>query len=77
MATTQAASSHTITGTTGAQQDPEAELVYFIKQDSGLALTWRVETKLEDEWLFTYVDAEDEAAVLGVIDFISFATYEV
>lgn len=77
MATTETAKSHTITGTTGAQQDPEAELVYFIKRDGSLALTWRVETKLEDEWLFSYVDAENESAVLGVIDFISFATYEV
>lgn len=67
----------TITGTTGAQQDPEAELVYFVKQDGSLALTWRVETELEDEWLFSYVDAEDESVVLGVVDFISFASYEV
>lgn len=68
---------HTITGTTGAQEDPRAELVYFVKQDGSLALTWRVETRMEDEWLFSYVDAEDESAVLGVVDFISFATYEV
>lgn len=52
-------------------------MVYFVKQDGSLALTWRVETRMEDEWLFSYVDAEDESAVLGVVDFISFATYEV
>lgn len=70
----------TITGTTGAQQDPKVALVYFVKPDGNLALVWSVETQLEDEWLVSYVDAEaaaDTAAVLGVIDYISFATYEV
>lgn len=75
--TTEATETFMITGTTGALQDPEANLIYFVKQDGNLALTWKVETRLEDEWLVSYVDAEAEPSVLGVIDYVSFATYEV
>ncbi|RYP21257.1 hypothetical protein DL767_009309 [Monosporascus sp. MG133] len=74
---TQESESYRITGTSGADQDPEANMVYFVKQDGSLALTWKVETKLEDQWLVSYVDAEAESEVLGIIDYISFATYEV
>ena len=67
----------TITGTTGAEEDPKASLVYFVKRDGSLALAWGVETKMEQEYLLSYVDAETSAGVLGMIDFVSFATYEV
>ncbi|RYP01535.1 hypothetical protein DL763_000066 [Monosporascus cannonballus] len=74
---TQESETYKITGTSGAELDPEANMVYFVKQDGSLALTWKVETKLKDQWLASYVDAEAESDVLGVIDYISFATYEV
>ncbi|KAI1333638.1 Fungalysin metallopeptidase-domain-containing protein [Xylariaceae sp. FL0016] len=66
-----------LTGTSGAQKDPEARLVYFVKSDGELALTWRVETDILDNWLLSYVDAATSEAVHGVIDYVSDATYEV
>ncbi|KAH8666865.1 extracellular metallo proteinase mep [Xylariales sp. PMI_506] len=64
-------------GTSGAQSDPEARLMYYVKQDGGLALTWRVETDILDNWLLTYVDAETNGAVHGVVDYVAEATFEV
>ena len=73
----QGVESQLITGTTGAKEDPKLKLVYFIKRDGDLALTWSVETRLEEQYLLSYVDAETDSGVLGMIDFVSFATYEV
>jgi extracellular elastinolytic metalloproteinase len=68
---------YTITGTSGAEKDPEARLVYFVKADSTLALSWRVETDVLDNWLLTYMDANKEQ-VHGVVDYVAdFATYQV
>ncbi|KAL7626976.1 hypothetical protein AAE478_003751 [Parahypoxylon ruwenzoriense] len=69
--------SYTIRGTTGTVQDPDAGLAYFVKPDGSLALTWRVEIITPEDWLVSYVDAEAELGVLGLINYISHATYEV
>ncbi len=68
---------YTLKGTSGAVSDPEARLVYFVKEDSTLALTWRVETDIVDNWLLTYVDATTNEEVHGVVDYVSHATYQV
>ncbi|KAI0026229.1 Fungalysin metallopeptidase-domain-containing protein [Xylariomycetidae sp. FL0641] len=68
---------YTLKGTAGAQKDPEARLVYFVKADGTLALTWRVETDVLDNWLLSYVDAEASETVHGVVDWVAEATYEV
>lgn len=71
--------SYKIKGVSGITQDPEATLVYFVKSDDSLALTWRVETKTSEDWVVSYVDAEAEAEskVVGLVNYISHATYEV
>lgn len=62
---------YTITGTSGALSDPEARLVYFIKDDGTLALTWRVETDVGNNWLLSYVNAETTSEVYGVVDYVA------
>lgn len=42
---------YTLKGTSGAVSDPEARLVYFVKDDGTLTLTWRVESDIMDNWL--------------------------
>jgi extracellular elastinolytic metalloproteinase len=64
-------------GLTDSDKDRDGSLKYFVKQDGSLALTWKVETKREDQWLASYVDAVTEPSVLGVLDFVTHATYEV
>lgn len=59
---------YTITGTTGAVSDPEAKLVYFVKNDA-LALSWRVETDVYNDWLLTYVDANDNTKLHGAVNY--------
>lgn len=62
---------YTITGTSGVQSDPEARLVYFVKDDGTLALTWRVETDVGNDWLLSYVNAETTSEVYGVVNYVS------
>ncbi|KAE9579545.1 Extracellular metalloproteinase [Colletotrichum fructicola] len=69
---------YTIKGTSGAVSDPEAKLAYLVKGDGSLALTWRVETDITDNWLLTYVDAQSGGEVHGVVDYVSdLANYRV
>ncbi|KAM0513589.1 hypothetical protein ACHAPE_007639 [Trichoderma viride] len=69
---------YTLKGTSGAVSDPKAHLVYLIKGDGTLALTWRVETDVMDNWLLTYVDATTNEEIHGVVDYVSdFATFQV
>ncbi|KAI0602059.1 Fungalysin metallopeptidase-domain-containing protein [Biscogniauxia sp. FL1348] len=68
---------YVLKGTSGAQKDPEARLVYLVKPDGELALTWRVETDILDNWLLSYVDAETNEAIHGVVDWVAEATYKV
>ncbi|KAK8045599.1 extracellular metallo proteinase MEP [Apiospora rasikravindrae] len=65
---------YTLKGTSGAQKDPEAKLMYFVKADGTLALTWRVETDIMDNWLLSYVDAATNEEVHGVVDYVAEAT---
>ena len=68
----------TLKQTSGAVSDPEARLVYFQKADGSLVLSWRVETDISENWLLTYVDADNGKDILGVVDYVSeFATMEV
>jgi extracellular elastinolytic metalloproteinase len=52
--------------------------VYLVKGDGELALTWRVETDIVDNWLLTYVDAKANSEIHGVVDYVAdLATYKV
>lgn len=62
---------YTITGTSGVQSDPEARLVYFVQADGTLALTWRVETDIGNDWLLTYVNAETSTQIHGVVNYVA------
>jgi extracellular elastinolytic metalloproteinase len=64
-------------GTSGAISEPTAKLVYLVKSDGALALTWRVETDVEENWLLTYVDAKAGEELHGVVDYVSHATFQV
>ncbi|KID70318.1 Extracellular metalloproteinase 10 [Metarhizium brunneum] len=67
-----------LTGTTGAANHPNAKLVYLRKKDGKLALTWRVETDVRDNWLLSYVDAYHSGMIHNVVDCVSdLATYQV
>ncbi|KAF5022703.1 hypothetical protein F66182_5251 [Fusarium sp. NRRL 66182] len=68
---------YTFSGTTGTVSKPEAKLVYLVDENKSLKLTWRVETDILDNWLLTYVNAEKTDEVIGVIDYVSEATYKV
>ncbi|KAI1921601.1 Extracellular metalloproteinase 10 [Ophidiomyces ophidiicola] len=67
----------TFQGTSGALSDPTSKLVYIVKADGTLALTWRVETDIGDNWLLSYVDAKDSNKVHNVVDYVAHATYKV
>jgi len=68
---------YTLKGTSGAVSDPEARLMYFAKEDGSLALTWRVETDVDSNWLLSYVDAQNNDLVHGVVDYVAHATFQV
>lgn len=72
-AATDQTETYTITGTSGAVSDPEARLVYFVKGDGTLALTWRVETDISSDWLLSYVDADTPTDIHGVVNYVSSA----
>ncbi|KAL4894698.1 extracellular metallo proteinase mep [Aspergillus ambiguus] len=69
--------SYIFKGTRGALSDPTADLVYLAKPDNTLALSWRVETDMNSNWLLTYVDAQTAEVIHGAVDYISDATYKV
>lgn len=69
--------SYIVKGTSGAVKDPEAKLVYLVKPDGTLALTWRVETDILDNWLLTYIDANTNQEIHGVVDYVAEATFKV
>ncbi|KAI0141815.1 fungalysin metallopeptidase [Xylariaceae sp. FL1272] len=68
---------YTIKGISGAVKDPTARLMYVVKQNGDLALSWKVETNLRTSWLHSYVDAADSSKIHGVIDWVWAATYKV
>ena len=70
--------SYSLEGTSGAAKTPKAQLVYLMKNDGSLALSWRVETDVVDNWLLSYVDAAASGEVHAVVDWVSdLATYKV
>ncbi|KAH6647704.1 extracellular metallo proteinase MEP [Truncatella angustata] len=66
---------YVLKGTSGAQKDPEARLMYYVNQDGVLKLTWRVETDILDNWLLSYVDAETNDEIHGVVDYVAEASF--
>nr|AJD23140.1 metalloprotease Mep3 [Onygena corvina] len=64
-------------GTSGALSAPKAKLAYLQKEDGTLALTWRVETDVGDNWLLSYVDADNSEKVHNVVDYVNSADYQV
>ncbi|PYH88615.1 extracellular metallo proteinase MEP [Aspergillus ellipticus CBS 707.79] len=69
--------SYVFRGTSGAVSDPRAKLVYFVKSDGSLALTWRLETDIGENWLSTYVDANNNDQIHGTVDYVAQASYEI
>ena len=68
---------YVIQGTSGTVTEPEARLVYFQTPGGNLVLTWRVETDILNNWLLSYVDADAPETVLGVVDYVADAQYQV
>jgi hypothetical protein len=68
--------SYVIKGTSGAEKDPKAQLMY-LQQDGQLRLTFRVETDILSNWLLTYVDASTKEEVHAVVDWSADASYQV
>lgn len=62
---------YTIKGTSGTVSDPEARLVYFVKDDGSLQLSWRVETDVDSDWVLSYVNAETSSEVYGVVNYVA------
>ncbi|KAE8376169.1 extracellular metallo proteinase NpI [Aspergillus bertholletiae] len=69
--------SFTFKGVSGTVSDPKAKLVYLVKSDGSLGLTWKVETDVDSNWLLTYIDANTGKDVHGVIDYVAEADYQV
>ncbi|ORY61730.1 extracellular metallo proteinase MEP [Pseudomassariella vexata] len=72
-----ATEAYVLKGTSGALKDPEARLTYLVKPDGDLALTWRLETDISENWLLSYVDANNNEEIHGVVDYVAEATYQV
>ncbi|KAF5019948.1 hypothetical protein F66182_8045 [Fusarium sp. NRRL 66182] len=68
-------SGYKVQGVEGTLEEPTVKLAYVHKA-SQLVLAWRVEVDIESNLLVTYVDATTGAAVIGVVDYTSAATYE-
>lgn len=68
---------YTITGAQGAYQDPTARLVYIQSETGSLSLVWRVETDIQDTWLLSYVDAQSANSIMGVVEYVAHASYDV
>lgn len=64
------ASHYRFTNARGIQRQPEAKLVYFRKPNGELALSWRLETDVNTNWLLTYMDATSDQ-VHGLVDYVS------
>lgn len=67
---------YALTGAEGIQGKPEARLVYYTKDDK-LALTWRIETDVVEDWLLSYVDAVTNEEIHAVVNYKADASYEV
>lgn len=76
-AESQGSNKYVIKGTQGANQDPNAQLVYFQTPQNDLVLTWRVETDIYSNWLLSYANAGQTEDILGVVDYTADAVYHV
>ncbi|PVI02155.1 extracellular elastinolytic metallo proteinase precursor [Periconia macrospinosa] len=63
--------------TTGTVSEPEAHLVYVVTAEGKLALSWKVMTDIDTDYLSTYIDAADSKVVHHVVNYANDATYEV
>ena len=72
----EAEDSYVIKGTSGAERDPKAQLMY-LQQDGQLKLTFRVETDISSNWFLTYVDANTKEEIHAVVDWAADASYQV
>lgn len=62
----------------GTDAEPRATLVYLVKPDGDLALTWKIKTDVQGTLFSSYVSVDsEEAEVVGVMDHIDQFTYEV
>jgi len=68
---------YVIEGTSGAVSAPKARLMYIQTPENTLALTWRVETDLHDDWILSYVDASGGDKVYNVVNYVADAGYQV
>jgi len=67
---------YVIKGTSGAHQDPKARLVY-VHSGNTINLVWRVETDMYDKWFLSYIDAAGASKILGVVNYVADASYQV
>ncbi|KAI0878673.1 extracellular elastinolytic metallo proteinase [Hypoxylon argillaceum] len=74
---TEGTETFTLKGTSGAEKDPEARLMYLVNSAGELALTWRIETDVLDNWLLSYVDAKTNEEIHGVVDWVQDAKLRV
>jgi extracellular elastinolytic metalloproteinase len=51
-------------------------LAYYTTDD-GVKAVWRLETDLDDNYMVTYVNANNADDVVGAIDYVADATYRV
>lgn len=73
---TDAEDSYVFKGTSGAEREPKAQLVY-LRSDDELKLAYRIETDILSNWLLTYVDANTNEEIHGVVDWAADASYQV
>ena len=58
------------------RRDPTAKAVYLVKSDGQLALTWKVDTDVENTSFSSYVDADSESSeVIAVIAIVCAALF--
>ena len=73
-----AAETYSIFGASGTVNDPEARLVYFQSPSGKIELAWRIETDIMSNWLLSYVNANTNEEIMGVVDWSAdAAVYEV
>lgn len=63
--------SFTVQGLSNVESPPDGQLVYYRTADGTLVSAWRIETDLGDNWLTTYLDAENDNNVLAVTDYVA------
>jgi extracellular elastinolytic metalloproteinase len=67
---------YAVTNVGNTNEDPKARLVYLVKPNGEVALTWKVETRVQDTAFSSYVDV-DASDVVTVLNHVDSFTYEV